>query len=445
MFSFPKSLSWRKKRLIKHFHLINTQAICLPLFAMLSLFLLSGCGTAEAAKPKIAQTIPVSESAKETSVEEETEEIAQTDPLEEAKERILTSSLTMHFGQKEERLEKDVFESWILQEGNALTLDQEKVKEYVRSLAIKYDTIGTNRSFKTTGGETITVKGGNYGFWMDRQSTIDALTEAILAGTIGEFEPVYYCKGANYGENEIGDSYVEINLDAQHVYVYKNGSLVTQADCVSGKVSNGNYTPGGTYQITYKERDATLRGQGYNSKVKYWMPFNNNIGMHDASWRSSFGGEIYLRSGSHGCVNLPPSITPTIFENVEKGEAVVVYGGKTSVPKEEKPITKQYLMEQLLSEMSAEQVGLLSLDEFHRMLREILTQELARRGTTMTEAQIQAIITEGETPVPTETTEIPAEQPTDTPADQAEQPAQGVPEQTDIQPVPTEGVETPVQ
>ena len=246
MFSFSKSLSWRKKRLIKHFHLINTQAICLPLFALLSLFLLSGCGTAEAAKPKIAQTIPVSESAKEASVEEETEEIAQTDPLEEAKERILTSSLTMHFGQREERLEKDVFEPWILQEGNALTLDQEKVKEYVRSLAIKYDTIGTNRSFKTTGGETITVKGGNYGFWMDRQSTIDALTEAILAGTIGEFEPVYYCKGANYGENEIGDSYVEINLDAQHVYVYKNGSLVTQADCVSGKVSNGNYTPGGT-------------------------------------------------------------------------------------------------------------------------------------------------------------------------------------------------------
>ena len=65
-------------------------------------------------------------------------------------------------------------------------------------------------------------------------------------------------------------------------------------------------TPTGTFGITYKERDATLTGQNYSSDVKYWMPFYGNVGLHDASWRSSFGSDIYVTNGSHGCINLPP-------------------------------------------------------------------------------------------------------------------------------------------
>ena len=58
------------------------------------------------------------------------------------------------------------------------------------------------------------------------------------------------------------------------------------------------------------------------------MPFNGNVGMHDASWRSEFGGELYVTNGSHGCINLPTEKAAKIFETVEKGEAVFVYGGK---------------------------------------------------------------------------------------------------------------------
>ena len=68
-----------------------------------------------------------------------------------------------------------------------------------------------------------------------------------------------------------------------------------------------------------------LRGQGYASPVKYWMPFYGNYGIHDASWRSSFGGDIYLTNGSHGCVNTPRDAMQVIFENVEKGTPVVLY------------------------------------------------------------------------------------------------------------------------
>ena len=125
--------------------------------------------------------------------------------------------------------------------------------------------------------------------------------------------------------NDIGNSYVEIDLTKQHVWVYNDGEMVAESDCVSGNMSLNYGTPAGVYQITYKERNATLIGQGYNSKVSYWMPFNGNIGMHDATWRNSFGGTIYKSNGSHGCINLPLNNAKVIFENISAGIPVILY------------------------------------------------------------------------------------------------------------------------
>ena len=68
-----------------------------------------------------------------------------------------------------------------------------------------------------------------------------------------------------------------------------------------------------------------MTGETYATPVKYWMPFNGNIGMHDASWRKEFGGEIYRTNGSHGCINLPEEIAETIYGYVEQGFPVVCY------------------------------------------------------------------------------------------------------------------------
>jgi len=68
-----------------------------------------------------------------------------------------------------------------------------------------------------------------------------------------------------------------------------------------------------------------LNGEDYSTPVDYWMPFAGNVGMHDATWRGSFGGDIYLNNGSHGCVNLPWSSAKTIYENVDAGFPVLVY------------------------------------------------------------------------------------------------------------------------
>ncbi len=55
------------------------------------------------------------------------------------------------------------------------------------------------------------------------------------------------------------------------------------------------------------------------------MPFNGNIGFHDAPWRKEFGKDIYMKQGSHGCVNMPPAIAKELFENISKGIPVIVY------------------------------------------------------------------------------------------------------------------------
>ena len=101
---------------------------------------------------------------------------------------------------------------------------------------------------------------------------------------------------------------------------------------MSGNAARGYDTPSGAYPLTYKQRNATLRGADYATPVSYWMPFNGNIGMHDATWRGSFGGSIYRTNGSHGCINLPKAAAKTIFENIEKGMPVLCYhlGGTES-------------------------------------------------------------------------------------------------------------------
>lgn len=253
----------------------------------------------------------------------------------EQKNRITGVTITYTFGDDKEILDGNIIKDWLIIDKETIDIDAELVREYVNSIARKYDTWGKKREFKTTSGEMITITEGAYGWWLNRPEETKALIELIKNGESGPRTPVYHAEAAQYGDDDIGDTYVEIDLTSQHLWVYNEGELVEETDFVSGNVSRGFNTPVGIYGITYKERNATLRGANYASHVSYWMPFNGNVGMHDASWRSSFGNDIYLRGGSHGCVNLPVKKAEVIYEYVDKGEPVIVYGGQTSVPKAE--------------------------------------------------------------------------------------------------------------
>ncbi len=118
--------------------------------------------------------------------------------------------------------------------------------------------------------------------------------------------------------------YILVDIDAQTVYMYVDGEQIVSAYVVTG-AKNSHDTPRGFFQICAMEENVTLRGADYSCPVRYWMPFYNGCGLHDASWRDSFGGNIYEWDGSHGCVNMRLDTVQTIFENAYVGMPVIVF------------------------------------------------------------------------------------------------------------------------
>lgn len=208
--------------------------------------------------------------------------------------------------------------------------DVEKVRAYVTTLAKKYDTFRSTRDFSITGGGIVRIPGGIYGWSTDIPATTDHLTKALEQTKTETLTPIYRMDAQNRGVNDIGNSYVEIDIARQHMWVYKEGQLVIDTPVVTGNPTLGHGTPTGTGKIWSRERDRYLTGEDYKSYVHYFCPFNwSGGGIHDADWRSSFGGKIYLANGSHGCVNTPPGVMPKVFESTFQGMPVVVYNSAT--------------------------------------------------------------------------------------------------------------------
>ena len=206
-----------------------------------------------------------------------------------------------------------------------VTLNEEGITDFVQHLASTYNTYGDVRKFKTSSGDTVKIGGGDYGWVIDKTKEAAQIKEDLSKGKAVEREPVYEQTALKSGLDDIGDTYIEIDYGKQHLWYYKEGKLITETDIVSGNISQSNGSVDGVYKIVYKEKDATLVGENYSSSVKYFMPFAYNIGIHDASWRSEFGGEIYKKSGSHGCVNVPYKAAKKLFSTVETGTPVVAY------------------------------------------------------------------------------------------------------------------------
>ena len=114
-------------------------------------------------------------------------------------------------------------------------------------------------------------------------------------------------------------------MTQQKLYCYKAGELLLETDIVTGNMRRNWDTPVGVNFVYAKQKNRILRGQGYASPVDYWMPVKGAIGIHDADWRKEFGGEIYLKNGSHGCINIPPENMPIIYDNYEIGTPVIMF------------------------------------------------------------------------------------------------------------------------
>lgn len=239
-------------------------------------------------------------------------------------------TITYTFGEKTEVLTGAEIAQWVTgSSGSEVLVDEEKAAAYVKTLADTYDTYGKPHAFRTTSGRDVSVSGA-YGWQINQAEETAALIAAIKTCESQTREPVYVHTAASREGNDFGNTYVEVDLATQHLYLYENGARVLDTPFVSGNVAKGNGTPAGLFTLYYKQTDRVLRGAKqadgtyeYETPVKYWMPFNGGIGLHDANWRSSFGGTIYKTGGSHGCINLPPKVAGTIYEHVYAGMPII--------------------------------------------------------------------------------------------------------------------------
>lgn len=214
---------------------------------------------------------------------------------------------------------------FLLDAAGELSFRKEGVREFISVLAKEYDTYGGDRVFHSTRGDLIKLSGGIYGNKIDQEAEVKYLIEAFLQKKEETHIPQYTKSALVRGKNDIGDTYIEIDMAEQKLYYYLKGELKLETEIVTGDTSRKWGTPDGVNYVYAKQKNRILRGPGYASPVKYWMPVNGGIGIHDASWRSEFGGEIYVKNGSHGCINLPPKVTPDLFNSVELGTPVVMF------------------------------------------------------------------------------------------------------------------------
>ncbi len=220
----------------------------------------------------------------------------------------------------------------IKDEEGSYIIDDEAVSEWIDDLCEAYNTYGLDREFLSSTGKTVIIPAtySNYGTELNHDAELRFLrnylhSEEPWDGEADEHIPSYNVEATVRGLNDIGDTFVEVDLFDQYLYYYKNGELILETDIVSGDIPKGWTTPRGVFYINGKYTDQYLYGKDYIDFVSYWMPYFRGYGLHDSDWRDEWGGDIYTYDGSHGCINMDKESARTIFENIEIGTPVVVY------------------------------------------------------------------------------------------------------------------------
>lgn len=188
----------------------------------------------------------------------------------------------------------------------------------------------SNTYYCNKGGKLTTkkmIKSGKYYYYFD--SAAKAKTKAFKYHDVtirpnkktGAITKKQY-RRASYGPYNY-KKYILVDISDQTLKYYVKGKVKLKSNVVTG--GPRNRTPKGHFRLRSKSRNITLRGNGYSSYVKYWMAFiGSEYGIHDASWRSKFGGTIYKKKGSHGCPNMPRKNAAKLYKMAPIGTRIII-------------------------------------------------------------------------------------------------------------------------
>lgn len=246
--------------------------------------------------------------------------------------------ITYDFDDRKETVDRSVIRDWLTRDSNGnLVLDRDAVASYVKTLAEKYDTPGTERSFVTYDSREITVSGGNYGWVIDQPGETEELYQAIMDHKTQVREPVYSSEASSRKTNDIGYTYIEINLTDSRLVFYKEGQpLVDTGFVASSSTAEGVFAVG-------DKKESAVPGGGTGNEVSCWIPFDKvgiygeaglEISTGSDTEEADFGssGEADFSSSldsswasTEGCVVLPLEQAQELCQYTEAGMPVVIY------------------------------------------------------------------------------------------------------------------------
>lgn len=199
------------------------------------------------------------------------------------------------------------------------------ISDYVNALADKYNTKGMTRVFTTSLNTFIRFRekdmdSSTYiGYELDKENLFLNILYAVANGNSGMIEAPWRSTGMELlnVNSDIGDTYIEISIQNQHMWYYKDGLLIIDTDVITGLPDKGRDTPTGIYYVISLNRNYTMYFDDGSAECDYFIKVTNSgVGIHDASWRDVFGGSIWETNGSHGCINTPYDAEVTIFNSL---------------------------------------------------------------------------------------------------------------------------------
>lgn len=246
--------------------------------------------------------------------------------------QALTSmQITLTIAGYEEVITPEMIYSWlILDENGEYYFDQEMIYDYLGTLNDAYATYDDYRNFTSTLQGDVQLLPGTLGWSIDREAETENILNDLAAGESVTREPAIVGIGYNGTLDDIGGSYIEVDMTYQMMYVYIDGVAVISTPIVTGQI--GTNTVPGAYAIWNMESPSELTGFNprtgvdYVQPVSYWLAFDyTGQGIHDANWQPTFGGDAYLTNGSLGCINTPPDVMAQLYNYAYNGMPVLVF------------------------------------------------------------------------------------------------------------------------
>ena len=253
--------------------------------------------------------------------------------------RLADIEIELSIGGSTEKLTFDEIGDWVTakktEKGFSYSVSDERIAEYAEMLDKKYSNYRSYITFSNINGSEMTLENKGMGWIFDPDHAKAMLKEHIenavslkldLTDRSEESNKWWLRRVSDYAavKNENG-IVAEVSVDDQYMWVRKNDEVILESPVVTGNPGTGNDTPKGAYTVYEKKSPSVLYGADYNTEVAYWIAFNDDIGFHDASWQSEFGGTVYLSNGSHGCVNMPLDAVKKLYDIAYTGMHVYVY------------------------------------------------------------------------------------------------------------------------